>query len=685
MRQDFVDCCKIILIIVNKAKVERTGNKMRQWLQKLSMRYKLIICFVVVGVLPLVVASGITAYLSHQKVVSDAYMQNQQVAVDLAEQFNHMLSDRVNVLKVVAQTPEMMSMDPARQQSAMLAVAKQFPDMTSIIIAGMDGQQIYRTEGSLANVADRAYFQTVKNGAPFAVSEVLIAKGTGRPSVILAVPVHNAQGMLTEVLMGVLDLQHVSDTVGKIKLGQTGYIFVTDSAGRIVAHPDKDMVQQQSDVSGIPAVRQALAGGTGAISYDWHGARKIAGYSVVSLAHWAVVAQVPESEALAAANKVKLTSFLLVLLAIFIAVAASLLFARLLTRPIQALVEASQAIAAGDLSRTVPVDSQDEMGRLSQAFNVMVENLRGLVRQVMSTGEQVAASAQELSATSAEAAKAVEHIATTSSDLAAGAQTQSQEMTATVQSVTALSASAQAVAQKAGRARKLAETMAQAAQQGGQAALQAEDKIQEVDAAVRDTSTVVKELGAKSQEIGTIVDTITAIAGQTNLLALNAAIEAARAGEQGRGFAVVAEEVRKLAEQSQEAAKQIAAILGDIRSRTEQSVAAMDSGLAKVDEGVDVVRQAGKALENIAQQVATSVEMIQAIAEAADEQDQEMRQMLERVHHVSDIAHTASEGTQSMAAATEETTASMEEISAAAQALAGSATELQNMIAKFKL
>jgi methyl-accepting chemotaxis protein len=229
----------------------------------------------------------------------------------------------------------------------------------------------------------------------------------------------------------------------------------------------------------------------------------------------------------------------------------------------------------------------------------MVDNLQNLIRGVMTTADSSAASAQELSATSVEAERAINQIAATITDFAQGAHSQTEEIEKTLQTVDNLTDASQAVAEKARVAFDLSGEMADAAKSGGGAAQSAVDKINEIKEVTTATGKVVTGLGEKSQQIGQILDVISEIAGQTNLLALNAAIEAARAGEQGRGFAVVAEEVRKLAEQSQEAAPancpDCARNPGPDRSGNRP----MQSGNAKVNEGVGGSADCRRGLQDI--------------------------------------------------------------------------------------
>ena len=196
---------------------------------------------------------------------------------------------------------------------------------------------------------------------------------------------------------------------------------------------------------------------------------------------------------------------------------------------------------------------------------------------------------------------------------------------------------------------------------------------------------MVTELGERSKEIGQIVDTITGIAGQTNLLALNAAIEAARAGEQGRGFAVVAEEVRKLAEQSAVAAKQIAAMIGEIQQDTVRAVAAMEDGTREVKTGTAVVNNAGESFAQIAALVEKVSTQVGQIAVAIEKMAGNSSHVVAAMREIDQVSkHTAAE-TQTISAATEEQSASMEEMAASSQRLAQMAISLENAVKQFQI
>jgi methyl-accepting chemotaxis protein len=357
-----------------------------------------------------------------------------------------------------------------------------------------------------------------------------------------------------------------------------------------------------------------------------------------------------------------------------------------LTRSVRLVMEKLHQVAGGNLAvAALAIPSRDEIGRLADTSNTMVAGLRQLVGQISHSAGHIAASSQQMTASAEQSALAAGQVAESITQVAAGAAQQVRAVDQTVASVEGLSAGIRQIAASADTAAAAAGKTAGAAKDGGAAIDRAVSQITSIEKTVVNSAQVVSRLGARSQEIGEIIDTISGIAGQTNLLALNAAIEAARAGESGRGFAVVAEEVRKLAEQSQDAAARIAALIGEIQADTAQAVSAMEEGTREVKVGTQVVHSAGQSFGEIAALAADLSGQVQEISAAIGRLSRGSQQIVAAVREIEGVSKGTAAQSQNVSAATEEQSASMEEIAAASQALARLAEELQVAVSRFTL
>jgi methyl-accepting chemotaxis protein len=377
---------------------------------------------------------------------------------------------------------------------------------------------------------------------------------------------------------------------------------------------------------------------------------------------------------------------LVIVLGLAVVIGVAVFISRRIAKPILAVSHGAKEVAQGNLTiEKINVSSKDELGQLAQAFNSMTENLAQLVRQVSTVSAQVASSSQELTAGAEQSAQASNEVAAAITDVAQGTENQISAVNEVSAVVEEMSAGMEHVLANTGFVVQSAESTAQAASKGQESIKTTIDQMGHIQAAVNHSAGLVERLGERSKEIGQIVEAISGIAEQTNLLALNAAIEAARAGDQGRGFAVVAEEVRKLAEQSQEAAKQISGLIFEIQNDTEKAVDAMKNGTQEVETGTQVVHQAGVAFEEIARSIREVTDQVHGISGEIEQISQGNERIVNSVQEVNQISQAIAEQTQGVSASTEEQSASVEEIASSSQVLANMAEELEKVLRKFRV
>jgi methyl-accepting chemotaxis protein len=387
--------------------------------------------------------------------------------------------------------------------------------------------------------------------------------------------------------------------------------------------------------------------------------------------------------------KVAVGTFLsIVITASILIMLLGVLITKRITKRLNDFVVFIGALSQGDFSLKIKPENlkdKSEFGIVSNALDKMTNNIRELLKQLGNTSEQLVLSSEELTASAEQSADASNLVATAVTNMAQGADDQLAFANDTTNVVENISEKINVVSENTKSVSTLTDNAEVSANAGEEAIEKAINQMELIEKKTNETSAIISELEEKSVKIGQIIDTIESISEQTNLLALNAAIESARAGEAGKGFSVVADEIRKLAEQSQEATKEIAEIINDVQNKTNSAVSVMNENSKEVDTGAKVVNVAGTSFREILQMIRAISEQIHEIAKSINEISVGTKASVASVNNIQNISMKIADETQTISAAAEEQLASVEEIASSSKILSQMSEDLGSIITKFKV
>ncbi|MEN2769165.1 methyl-accepting chemotaxis protein [Ornithinibacillus xuwenensis] len=511
----------------------------------------------------------------------------------------------------------------------------------------------------------------------------------GQTFITTAVSFNNQEKNISGVITSDYVLNSIQAVISEIQVEDSGYAVLIDQDGNFLAHPDQEKLMTSNLAEDIKNDGEAVDGivskENGKEIVQIAGSEYEVHFKTLPKVGWKIVLFAPTDELYASLpvllNKLIITSSILIIFIILIV----FYIGKTVSKDANRMNAQLEILASGDLTKRLDTKSKDEFGQMGQHFNHSVNSLQSMLSTIASSTEHVAATAEQLSASSEEINSSVEEVANSIQDVADNASSQSELATELSHSSSNMHHHMNDMASSVKSMEEEANHSTNLANNGSELVKEVVHKMKELNEQISSSSQIIFALESKSNQIGQMANLITDVTEQTNLLALNAAIEAARAGEAGKGFAVVAEEVRKLAEQSGQASKEINEIIGGIQKEVSQSVSMMKDSQHIADKGIESVERTGESFGQITNSIFSLSSKIAILTKEMDSALADMESMKDLSNNVQNYSTNTSDHAHSVSAVTEEQMSMMAEVSKASESLAELAQQLQEEMGKFNI
>ncbi|NLJ74352.1 MAG: methyl-accepting chemotaxis protein [Firmicutes bacterium] len=609
-------------------------------MKNVKLRTKLIVFFLIVGLLPACLVSVVLLNQIIDKEENAVFQVSEQFAEDIAQELASLTKQAESTINVFVTderngmfwtVPLLQTMEPdslswnntiTSMKEGIARTKDRVDYMFADVFVAIDGDVIYTEQGTLQadetyDFIQKAFEATTTSWSPWVYSAPL-----DQHLIFVMQPILSLTN--PDEVSGLLGMGIPEERINQVLHGDEGEqltdTFLVDSTGRLQSCTLRGTFQERAILDGIIDTRAVEL--TAAALQDgnldqvfseqytsYHGDKVLGSVKIVPFGdqYWGLVVETDSKQAFAGVRQAQILAVITIAATTLIVLTLSIYIASAVVKPIAELAQVTQKIAAGDLTTETAIDRGDEMGVLASAFNSMRESLREMIRSIEQVISASSTASEELSATSEE---------------------NSASLLQVVHSISELTENTRLVSERAQEMASNTERIKELADQGQKQMENTEEAMVTVVASSKESQAVMGNLKEAAHQINEVVNLISEVADQTNLLALNAAIEAARAGEGGRGFAVVADEVRKLAEQTQQSIGSIMQNVEKLSEGTMTAAAAIERNNEEISQSRDILEATRHDFENIAAQINQTVNMINEIASASQNLEAGMEQIL---------------------------------------------------------
>ncbi len=658
-----------------------------------SIKFKLIIYFAVLVLTATISLGYVTLIRATDVITHEAEHSLESLSSDAAKLTVSRVETQQKTLDMIALIPDMNTMDWEKQEP----ILKNILGKTNFLALGvvdLKGDVKY-SDGTVNQLGDREYVIKALAGEPN-VSDIIISRVTNQAVLMFATPIER-NGRVVGALIARSDGNSLSLITEDTGFGETGYGYIINDKGIIVAHPDREKVMNQfnpieeskndnSLISLANLFNRIITNKSGVSEYSFENRDLYAGYQHIEGSNWFFVITAAQQEVLASIPELRNIISKVVGIVVAISIVFVYIIGRSITNPIVQSIQNSKKIASLDLTHDVPAKlkkRKDEVGDLDNELQVINDELKQIISEISNTSAQVAAASEELSSASQQSASGSVQISHTVEEIAKGAADQAQHTQEGSINANELGQIIEENQIQMNNLNKQSNMVIKVVEEGLEEIENLHKITQESNLATQEVRNVIIQTNDSSMKIGQASGVISSIAQQTNLLALNAAIEAARAGNAGKGFAVVAEEIKNLAQQSSLSTKEIDEIVSELQSNSANAVNTMERVSVITEQQNLSVGKSKEKYNLISESMKETEAVVNQLGESAQKMESMKDEILSSMETLSAVAEENSAATQQATATIQEQAASAEEISSTSEELTNMAQDLQSLVSKF--